>query len=192
MMTVNLPCHSMVTRLPAGILKHNPKYALTTLVYVVAEPTTVKEALSKNGWLKAMKDELEALEDNHNWDLVPKLPNMNVIGTKWVFKVKYKADNSVDRLKARLVAKGYNHHGGIDFSEMFSPVVKQAIVRSVLSIAAVIGWSIHQMDVKNTFINGSLNEKVFVSRSFGFKHAQFPFHVCRLRKAIYGLKQAPL
>lgn len=158
MMTVNLPCHSMVTRLPAGILKHNPKYALTTLVYVVAEPTTVKEALSKNGWLKAMKDELEALEDNHNWDLVPKLPNMNVIGTKWVFKVKYKADKSVDRLKARLVAKGYNHHEGIDFSEMFSPVVKQAIVRSVLSIAAVIGWSIHQMDVKNTFLNGSLNE----------------------------------
>lgn len=75
MMTVNLPCHSMVTRLPAGIVKHNPKYALTALVYVVAEPTTVKEALSKNGWLKAMKDELEALEDNHNWDLVPKLPN---------------------------------------------------------------------------------------------------------------------
>lgn len=129
-----------------------------------------------------MKDELEALEDNHNWDLVPKLPNMNVIGTKWVFKVKYKADNSVDRLKARLVAKGYNHHEGIDFSEMFSPVVKQAIVRSVLSIAAVIDWSIH---------HGSLNEKVFVSQSFGSKHAQFPFHVCPLRKAIYGLKQAP-
>lgn len=127
-----------------------------------------------------MKDELKALEDNHTWDLVPKLPNMNVIGTKWIFKVKSKANNSVDKLKARLVAEGYNQQEGIDFSETFSPVVKQAIVRTVLSIVAVRGWFIHQM-----------NETVFVSQPPGFKHSQFPSYVCKLQKALYGLKQAP-
>lgn len=116
---------------------------------------------------------------------------MNVIGVKWVFKAKYKADNSLDKLKARLFAMGFNHEEGIDSSESFSPVVKPATMRLILTIATVKGWKVHQLDVKNAFLNGVLTETVFVQQLPGFKHKKYPHRVCKLRKALYGLKQAP-
>lgn len=103
---------------------------------------------------------------------------------------KYKADNILDKLKAWLVAKGFNHEEAIDFSETFSPVVKPATMRLILTFATVMRWSIHQLDVKNVFLNGVLKETVYVHQPLGFKHNKFPYQVCHLHKALYGSKQA--
>ena len=113
---------------------------------------------------------------------------MNIIGTKWIFKIKYNADNTIERLKAHLVAKGYNQQQGVDYSETISPVVKPATVRLVLSLAAVKGWHVHQMYVNTAFLNGELQETVYISQPPSFKNAHYPTAVCRLKKALYGLK----
>lgn len=127
----------MVTRSKAGVVKPNPRHALTTAMKTILEPLTIKEALSHQGWLKAMKEELATLDCNNTWELVPKTKDMHIIGAKWEFKLKYTADNTVERLKAKLVAKGYNQKDGVDYSEMFSPIVKPAIVGMALSLSTV-------------------------------------------------------
>uniref|UniRef100_A0A2N9GBB0 Integrase catalytic domain-containing protein n=1 Tax=Fagus sylvatica TaxID=28930 RepID=A0A2N9GBB0_FAGSY len=117
--------------------------------------------------------------------------NMNVVGSRWVFKTKLKSDGSIDRFKARLVAQGYSQSFGIDFLETFSPVIKPQTIRLVLSLALIHGWSLRQLDVKNAFLHGSLKEVVYMEQPPGFSNSRFPNHVCRLHKALYGLKQAP-
>lgn len=99
---------------------------------------------------------------NETWDLVPRLPNVNLIGSKWVFKTKLKADGSLERLKARLVAKWYTQIFGIDFIENFSPIIKPTTIRVVLTIALAHHWDIHKLDVKNAFLHGRIIEPVFM------------------------------
>jgi hypothetical protein len=113
------------------------------------------------------------------------------VGCKWVFRVKRKADGSVERFKARLVAKGYNQRHDVDYKQTFSPVVKPATIRTVLSLTVMYSWDLRQLDVDNAFLNGELTETVFMVQPPGFKDLSKPDHVCRLKKAIYGLKQAP-
>ena len=125
-----------------------------------------------------MSEELMALMRHGTWVLVSPPKHCNPIGCKWVFRVKRKADGSIDRFKARLVAKGFNQRPGLDYKEPFSPVVTQ-------------GWLLRQLDVNNAFLHGTLTEAVYVVQPPGFKDDTKPTHVCRLNKAIYGLKQAP-
>ena len=138
-----------------------------------------------------MSTELTALMKHGTWDLVLPPSNCTPVGCKWVLRVKRHVDGSVDKFKARLVAKGYDQRSGIDYKETFSPVVKPATIRTVLSIAVMKGWDLRQMDVNNAFLNGALTEIVFMAQPPGFKDLSKPNHVCRLKKAIYGLKQAP-
>jgi hypothetical protein len=123
--------------------------------------------------------------------LVPPSPDHHIIGCHWVFKLKQNSDGSVARYKARLVAKGNHQMPGIDFAETFSPVVKPATVRLILSIAAQNQWSLRQLDVSNAFLHGSLKECVYMSQPPGFVDSTAPSHVCLLHKSIYGLRQAP-
>ncbi|KAI5343744.1 hypothetical protein L3X38_011620 [Prunus dulcis] len=155
------------------------------------EPTSFTQASKYSHWQDAMKDEYDALMKNQTWSLVPATSRMNVVGCKWVFKVKRKADGSVDRYKARLVAKGFNQQEGFDYEETFSPVVKPATIRTILSLALSYHWSLQQLDVRNAFLNRYLQEEVYMKQPPGFHDPSRPQAVCRLHKALYGLKQAP-
>jgi Reverse transcriptase (RNA-dependent DNA polymerase) len=138
-----------------------------------------------------MKEEFQALIDNDTWELVPPHVNVNVIECKWVYKVKHKVDGSIERLKTRLVAQGFKQHYGVDYTEMFFPVVKPTTIRTIITVALNNKWSLHQLDVKNTFLHGSLTKEVFMRQPPGYCDKRYPYYLCRLKKAIYGLKQAP-
>lgn len=181
----------MVTRSQVGIVKPNPRYAHFAVTNIPAEPKTIKSALCDPCWTIAMQEELQALRLNNTWELVPRHHTMHIIGSKWVYKTKLKADGSLERLKGRLVAKGYDQIEGLDFSETLSPVIKPGSIRLVLTIATMNNRDIWQLDVKNAFLHGYLSEPVFMEQPSGFVDPTHPNHVCRLKRALYGLKQAP-
>jgi len=112
--------------------------------------------------------------------LVPPSLNKNVVGSKWVFYIKYLSDGTVDRFKARLVAKGYTQQPSLDFTDTFSHVVKASTVRVVLSLVVSNNWPLRQLDVKNTFLNGLLQEEVYMDQSLSNVDPQYPTHICRL------------
>ena len=128
---------------------------------------------------------------NKTWHLVPPRKGNNVIDCKWVYKIKRKYDGSIDRYKARLVAKWIKQRFGIDYEDTFSPVVKEATIRLVLSIAISRGWSLRQLDVENAFLHGVLEEEVFMRQLPGYENQSTPHYVFKLDKALYGLKQSP-
>lgn len=185
------PRHSMITRSQAGIHKPNPRYALVASKTIPSLPQTVAEALAHPGWRQAMLDELDSIYKNHTWVLTEATTDMNILGCRWVFTVKLNADGTLNKLKARLVAKGFNQEEGVDFTETYSPVVRTSTIRIVLAVATSKSWSVTQLDVKNAFLHGDLQEEVFMIQPPGFEDASKPHHACSLRKALYGLKQAP-
>ena len=119
-----------------------------------------------------MNKEFNALLAYGTWTMVLKPPNANLVGCKWVYKVKRKANGNIERFKAHLVAEGFHQQEGVDFSETFSPVVKPPTVRLVLSLAVSHGWYLHQIDVQNAFLHGLLHEDVFMTQPPGFIHPQ--------------------
>jgi hypothetical protein len=135
-------------------------------------------------------EEYEALSNN-TWDLVSRPPGANVITDKWIFKHKLKVDGSLDRYKARWALWGFTQRLGVDYDETFSPVVKPATVRTVLTLAISKSWPVHQLNVKNAFLQGTLSKTVYCSQPVGFVDPAHPQLVCRLNKSLYGLKQAP-
>jgi histone deacetylase 1/2 len=138
-----------------------------------------------------MNEEFDALKQNKTWRLVPFREGKNIIDCRWIYKIKRKADGSIDRYKARLVAKGFKQRYGIDYEDTFSPVVKIATVRLVLAVSVSRGWSLRQLDVKNAFLHGVLEEEVYMRQPPGYEDKGKPSHICKLDKALYGLKQAP-
>ena len=155
------------------------------------EPKKVEDALKDSDWVAAMQEELNEFERNKVWQLVPRPRNRSVVGTKWVFRNKTDADGIVIRNKARLVAKGYSQQEGIDYDETFAPVARLEATRMFLAYAAHKKFKVFQMDVKSAFLNGELEEEVFVEQPPGFIEPSFRNHVYRLDKALYGMKQAP-
>ncbi|WVZ75901.1 LOW QUALITY PROTEIN: hypothetical protein U9M48_023920 [Paspalum notatum var. saurae] len=153
------------------------------------EPRDVSHALSDPNWVNAMHEELENFERNHVRDLVEPPPKRRPIGTKWVFKNKQGEDGMVVRNKARL--PGVSSKEGIDYEETFAPVARLEAIRILLAFAASKGFKQQQMDVKSAFLNGFIEEEVYVRQPPGFESARFPDRVYKLRKALYGLKQAP-
>lgn len=184
----------MATRAKSGIIKPNSRYllhaALTTPSDVV--PRTAAQALKDDKWSNAMGSEYNAQIAHRTWDLVPPPPpSVTRVGCRWIFTKKYHSDGSLNRYKARLVAQGYIQQYGIDYAETFSPVIKSSTIRVVLGVAIDRSWPVKQLDVNNAFLQGTLEDEVYMSQPPGFVDPDKPDYVCRLRKAIYGLKQAP-
>ena len=142
--------------------------------------------------MAAMTLEMDALQRNQTWELVSLLPGEKTVGCKWVFTIKFQADGTIERYKARLVAKGFTQIPGKDFSATFAPVAKLTSVRLIISLAASHNWPLHQMDVKNAFLNGDLDETIYMDPPPGFRaEGEYSGKVCRLRKSLYSLKKSP-
>ena len=159
--------------------------------FVSFQPTCFEEAAKQKEWVEAMNNEIDAIERNKTWDLVNLPVGKNTIGVKWIYKKKLNEKGEIDKHKARLVAKGFSQQHGIDYGETFAPVARLDTVRFVLAIAAQNKWPIYQMDVKSAFLNGILNEEVYVQQPPGFEVKGQENKVYKLKKALYGLKQAP-
>nr|KYP38661.1 Retrovirus-related Pol polyprotein from transposon TNT 1-94 [Cajanus cajan] len=167
----------------------NSHQAFLTNIIDNQEPKSFSQAMKSAEWREAMAKEIQALESNNTWSLCPLPQGKSSIGCKWVYKIKYRSDGSIERYKARLVAKGYAQIEGIDYHDTFAPVAKLVIVRLLLSIAAIKNWSLHQLDVNNDFLQGDLNEEVYMKLPPRFSR-KGETYVCKLHKFIYGLKQA--
>jgi len=205
--------HSMVTRSKVGIFKPKALVAQASSDepqpvvkstkpfkpsskglkpdYTLTEPPSYKIAVQYPQWCAAMAEEFAALERQGTWSLVPPSPSQNVVGCKWVFKIKLNSDGSINRYKAKLVAKGFHQQYGVDFEETFSLVVKPPIVRIILSLAVQFDWPLRQLDVRNAFLHGFLKEEVYMVQPLGYVDPSCPNYVCKLWKSLYGLKQAP-
>jgi histone deacetylase 1/2 len=186
------PQHHMVTRAKAGIRKPNPKNALAGTTSAISPiPRSVRAALKDANWRAAMQLEYDALLRNNTWTLVPRPPDAQVITGKWVFRHKYRSDGTLERYKARWVVRGFHQRPGIDFGETFSPVVKPATIRTVLTLIASKKWPAHQLDVTNAFLHGNITERVHCQQPTGFEDMAHPNAVCLLSRSLYGLRQAP-
>ena len=136
-----------------------------------------------------MLAELHAFQHTGTWEVVPLPPDVVPITCKWVYKVKTKADGSIERYKARLVARGFQQSYGRDYEETFPPVAHMTTVCTLIVVAAIRSWTISQMDIKNAFLHGDLKEEVYMHPPPGVEVP--PGYVCHLQRALYGLKQAP-
>ena len=174
------------------LCNHNSvNIALMSQLLDVYEPNSVEEALSLSQWREAMQVELQSIEENNTWQSVSRSSHCKVIGVKWIFKVKFNSDGSLDKYKARLVAKGYAQKEGEYFDETFAPTARYSTIRIVLALASHFAWPIFQLDVKSAFLNGDLEEEVYVEQPQGFQVKGCEHDVFLLKKSLYGLKQAP-
>ncbi|GJW92488.1 retrovirus-related pol polyprotein from transposon TNT 1-94 [Tanacetum coccineum] len=151
----------------------------------------MNETLTDESWIITMQEELNQFIANDVWELVPQPRNMTIIGTKWVFRNKLDENGIVSRNKARLVAQGYNQQEGIDYDETYAPVARLESIRILLAYACALDFKLFQMDVKSAFLNGFINEEVYVAQPSGFIDFEKPNHVYKLKKTLHGLKQAP-
>ncbi|CAI7811380.1 unnamed protein product [Closterium sp. NIES-53] len=167
-------------------------FAFFSPVEMPEEPATLKEALESSDaeeWKKAMESELKSIEENGTWELVELPEGRKAITSKWLFKIKSDANGNIERYKSRLVVKGYQQKEKVDYKELFAPVVKPTTLRTLLAGAAIKGWVVKQMDVTTAFLNGVLEEEIFMAQLEGFDDGSG--RVLKLKKVLYGLKQAP-
>jgi hypothetical protein len=164
------------------------------IAYIVDDdPTCYDEAIKSIDapfWLEAINNELDSIMSNHTWELVELPPKTKPIGCKWVFKKKLKPDGTIDKYKARLVAKGYKQKQNVDYFDTYSPVTRIASIRILFDIASIYKLVVHQMDVKTVFLNGDLEEEIYMEQPEGHVVLGQEHKVCKLVKSLYGLKQA--
>ncbi|GKV52757.1 hypothetical protein SLEP1_g59325 [Rubroshorea leprosula] len=177
---------------------HQPSQKYSTNEYVLltdgGEPETYYEAMeseNKKEWLMAMQEEMSSLQENGTYELVELPKDKKALNNKWVFRVKSEVNNPNPRFKARLVVKGFRQQKGIDYDEIFSPVVKMPSIRAILALAASLNLEIEQLDVKTAFLHGDLEEEIYMKQPEGFEVQGKKNLVCKLKKSLYGLKQAP-
>lgn len=156
--------HNIVTRSMNNIYKPKKLFLVTKHpIPLSLEPTNVNQALPDPRWCDAKSSELTALMHHGTWQLVLPPQGCNIIGCKWIFRVKQLADGSIDWFKVRLMAKDFNQRLGLDYTQTFSPVVKQVTIQTMLSIVVMHGWPLRQLDVNNAFLHYHLTEEVYMT-----------------------------
>lgn len=156
------------------------------------EPLTYAQALASpesHHWKAAMQQELQSLADCKTWSLVPLPKDKHCIGSKWVFKLKYKSDGTIDRFKARLVAKGFSQVPGLDFGDTYAPTGRLGSLRLLIALASYYNWDFDQLDVVTAFLNGNLEEEIYMTPPLGLDGGNGL--VCHLHQTLYGLRQSP-
>ena len=196
----NLQVHTEAPRRTGRVPRQPDRYVghivtddVDTLHLKDNDPLTYSEAVNDSNskkWREAMDSEIQSMHQNQVWYLVDPPEGIVPIGCKWIFKKKIGADGHIDTFKARLVAKGYRQRQGVDYDETFSPVAMIKSIMILLAIAAHYDYEVWQMDVKTAFLNGNLEEEVYMIQPEGYTSKEFPEKVCRLQRSIYGLKQA--
>ena len=167
---------------------------LVSIFLIEEDPKIYQEAIRSIDaafWREAIKSEIDSLESNKTWELTDLPKGCRPISSKWIFKKKLRSDGSIDKYKARLVIRGFDQRKGIDYFDTYSPVTKIATIRSLIALAAIFDLVVHQMDVKTAFLNGDLEEEIYMTQPEGCEVPGQEDKVCKLRKSLYGLKQAP-
>ncbi|KAJ9535802.1 hypothetical protein OSB04_un001045 [Centaurea solstitialis] len=158
------------------------------------DPKSFKEAMESRDaafWKEAIDDEFSSILENNTWVLSDLPPGFQPLGCKWIFKKKMKVDGTIDKIKARLVIQGFRQKPGIDYFDTYAPVARISTIRLLIALAAIHNLIVHQMDVKTAFLNGELDEEVYMNQPKGFVMPGNEHKVCKLVKSLYGLKQAP-
>lgn len=160
-------------------------------MYAVEEPTTFREAMEspeRTFWQRAMEDEMKSHENIGTWELVEAPSNRRIIDSRWVFKVKQNEKGDIIKYKARVVAQGYAQKFGVDYDQVYAPVVSHTTMRMLLAVAGKEKLVLRHFDIKTAYLYGSLEEEVYMRQPLGFESPGRENHVCKLKRSIYGLK----
>ncbi|CAL5430724.1 unnamed protein product [Camellia sinensis] len=157
-----------------------------SVIHSFSEPQSYTEAYQDLNWVQAIEDEMFSLQKTNTWELVLLPAGKNLVGCKWVYKVKTHSDSSLEHYKAHLVAKGFSQEYVIDYEETFTPVAKMTTVRTLISVAIVRNWPLYHLGIKTAFLNGYLTEEVYMRPPSGLLHSSV--QVCCLQRTLYGLK----
>jgi hypothetical protein len=133
------------------------------------EPTCFEEVIQKKEWVDAMTEEYQSIIKNNLWEIVPRPKSKDVVSSKWLFKIKHAADGSIEKYTTRFVARGFSQKEDIDYEEKFAPVARYTLIRTIIALAAKMKWKLHQMDVKTAFLNGVIEEEVYIEQPQGFE-----------------------
>ena len=155
------------------------------------EPSYFEEAIKQKEWADAMVEEYQSIMKNDVWEIVPKPKDKSMVSSKWIFKTKHSTYGSIEKYNARFVARGFSQKEEIDYEEKISPVARYTSIRIVISLASDMKWKLHQMDVNMIFLNRIIEEEFYIEQPQGFEINGQKTHVCRLKKALYGLKKTP-
>jgi hypothetical protein len=150
-----------------------------------AEPTIYEDDAKQQLWKDAMVEEYQSIIKNDVWEVVPRPEGKLVVTSKWLLKIMHAADGSIEKHKARFVARGFSQKKGIDYDETFTPVARYTSIKTIISLASVLGWKLHQMGVKNAFLSGQVEEEVYIEQPQGFMVHRKESHVCKLKKSHY-------
>lgn len=151
-------------------------------------PSSLVEALSQPVWVDAMLEEYDSIMKNSIWEVVLRLDIKSLVVPRWIYKVKHETDAIIEKYKVIFTAKGFSQVEGVDNEEKFSPVTRYSSIKTILTLDAHMGWKIHQKDVKIVFLNGVVEEEIYIEHLEGFETHDRETHVCRLRRALYGIK----
>jgi hypothetical protein len=132
-----------------------------------------------------MAEEYQSILKNDVWDIVSRPEGKSVVTSKWIYKIKHATDGSVEKYKAIFVARGFSQVEGIDYEQTFAPIARYTFIRTIIALGASMGWKLHQIDVKTTFLHGEIEEEVYIEQQKGFMIHDKKKHVCRLKKALY-------
>jgi hypothetical protein len=175
------------------VKRPNPFSSYTALMcdLLEEEPTCLEEAIQRKEWAEAMTKEYQSIMKNEVWEIVPRPKNKDVVSSRWLFNIKHVVDGSIEKYKARFVAHGFSQKEGIDYEDTFTPVAIYTLIRTIIALAAKMKWNLHQMEVKIAFLNGVIEEEVYIEQPQEFEVEDRKSRVYKLKKSLYGLKQTP-